>query len=89
MHYTLIDPVNLTESLYKCQETLGVHTPSFLCYSPIVLPQPLHSTLMAMRLPTSAGSVSGFGLAPFHYRYVAKLGKESKLHLGKEVTEES
>lgn len=29
VHYTLIDPVNLTESLYKCQEAFGVHTPSF------------------------------------------------------------
>lgn len=28
VHYTLTDPVNLTESLYKCQETLGVHTAS-------------------------------------------------------------
>lgn len=89
MHYTLIDPVNLTENLYKCQETLGVHTPSFLRYSPIVLPQPLHSTLIAMRLLASAGIVSSFSLASFHYKYVAKLGKESKFHLGKEATEES
>lgn len=46
-------------------------------------------TLTAMCLPTSAGIVSGFHLASFHYKYVAKLGKESKFPLGKEETEES
>ena len=52
VHYTLTDLVNLMESLYKCQETLGVHTAPLLCHSHIVLPQSLHSPLIDSDYPS-------------------------------------
>lgn len=69
VHYTLTDPVNLTESLYKCQETLGVHTASLLCHSHIVLP---HSQTVITR---------GLGTASFWYTS-DKVEEENKISFG-------